>query len=484
MSGNNSKEKIFISRNKKNVSSNSIKSLGDDVRLRTIFNSFFSNNSNDDYSLSSPHCLSKISSKKNEIFQRIYKRRKLVNSLFSVKNSIFSKATSEKPISLKYFEFGLKKVFFGPDGLITNKFGYLKQAYKRKRKTNIGLDTRIFTGCLDYLDLKNKKSSTNRLDEFARNYMKRSANFAVAEGQNDIIHAKIASKLSEKKNSNFSKINVNTRSSSYIINKMKSKTIRKQMSNLSHDNMYSEFILFKPNSPYNSSKKFKSKKAKINLKLKLNNFVSSKRKCCTPTHSKILSKVTNPSHYNSVDFNNNLKKPINHNSIRNSKKELNSKIKLIENDLLSVENKMNLYIEDSNPKIKKIEEKNSKQNIIKKNVELITNIKIVDEKSKRKAKFLLKNSIQGPKANIYKSSIFRFTEGISKINSDAAFKFGKEINSTYSNEVKEEDFINLKENFYPKKNYFNEKLRKNCFENNEKLKNMLVRLKKKKKITE
>ena len=64
MSGNNSKEKIFISRNKKNVSSNSIKSLGDDVRLRTIFNSFFSNNSNDDYSLSSPHCLSKISSKK------------------------------------------------------------------------------------------------------------------------------------------------------------------------------------------------------------------------------------------------------------------------------------------------------------------------------------------------------------------------------------------------------------------------------------
>jgi hypothetical protein len=147
---------------------------------------------------------------------------------------------------------------------------------------------------------------------------------------------------------------------------MKSKTIRKQMSNLSHDNMYSEFILFKPNSPYNSSKKFKSKKAKINLKLKLNNFVSSKRKCCTPTHSKILSKVTNPSHYNSVDFNNNLKKPINHNSIRNSKKELNSKIKLIENDLLSVENKMNLYIEDSNPKIKKIEEKNSKQNIIKK----------------------------------------------------------------------------------------------------------------------
>ena len=243
MSGNNSKEEIFISRNKKNVSSNSIKSLDNDIRLRTIFNSFFSNNSNDDYSLSSPHCLSKISSKKNEIFQRIYKRRKLVNSLFSVKNSIFSKATSEKPISLKYFEFGLKKVFFGPDGLITNKFGYLKQAYKRKRKTNIGLDTRIFTGCLDYLDLKNKKSSTNRLDEFARNYMKRSANFAVAEGQNDIIHAKIASKLSEKKNSNFSKINANTTSSSYIINKMKSKTIRKQMSNLSHDNMYSEFIL-------------------------------------------------------------------------------------------------------------------------------------------------------------------------------------------------------------------------------------------------
>ena len=46
MSGNNSKEEIFISRNKKNVSSNSIKSLDNDIRLRTIFNSFLSNNSN------------------------------------------------------------------------------------------------------------------------------------------------------------------------------------------------------------------------------------------------------------------------------------------------------------------------------------------------------------------------------------------------------------------------------------------------------
>ena len=55
---------------------------------------------------------------------------------------------------------------------------------------------------------------------------------------------KLLQNYQKKKNSNFSKINVNTRSSSYIINKMKSKTIRKQMSNLSHDNMYSEFILF------------------------------------------------------------------------------------------------------------------------------------------------------------------------------------------------------------------------------------------------
>ena len=136
---------------------------------------------------------------------------------------------------------------------------------------------------------------------------------------------------------------------------------------------------------------------------------------------------------------------------------------------------INLNPEESK-RIKKFKEKNDKINKIKKNIELVTNIKIVDNKSKKKAKFILKNGIQGPKANIYKSSFFRYTDGIDKINSDAAFKFGNDINNNYNEEVNENDFIYNEDNYLPKKNYYNKNLRKNCNLNSEKIKQILNKI--------
>ena len=129
MSSDNLKETKNTTKNKKIITSNS-KSLDNDIRLKTVFNSFISNNSND---FSQPHCISNVSTKKNEIFQNIYSKRKIINSLFNMKNSFLKKTNSQKPISLKYFEFGLKKLFFGPDGFITNKISYLTQRFAGRR---------------------------------------------------------------------------------------------------------------------------------------------------------------------------------------------------------------------------------------------------------------------------------------------------------------------------------------------------------------
>lgn len=463
MSSDNLKETKNTTKNKKIITSNS-KSLDNDIRLKTVFNSFISNNSND---FSQPHCISNVSTKKNEIFQNIYSKRKIINSLFNMKNSFLKKTNSQKPISLKYFEFGLKKLFFGPDGFITNKISYLRQIYKKKRKKSIGLNTRIYTGCLDYLDLKNKNSTNNRVDEVKKKYMKNSSNFVVAEGLNDIIHAKFLSKLSKKNNNNYSLINYNSTSSTYIINKMKHN--KSKLTN-SHELIYNDLIFSKPISPINSPIRKKNKK----IKLSLNNS-NIKKRCFSSSNSRILSNLTNANHYNTEEIISKIKKKISPELIKKTKNELYSKIKLMQEKIKNDNKDINLNPEESK-RIKKFKEKNDKINKIKKNIELVTNIKIVDNKSKKKAKFILKNGIQGPKANIYKSSFFRYTDGIDKINSDAAFKFGNDINNNYNEEVNENDFIYNEDNYLPKKNYYNKNLRKNCNLNSEKIKQILNKI--------
>ena len=465
MSSVNTKEYKNITKSKKNIINNST-SIDNDLRLKTVFNSFLSNNSND---FSQPHFVSKVSTKKNELFQNIYTKRKIVNSLFNMKNSNLIRTNSQKPISLKYFEFSLKKLFFGPEGFITNKISYLRKIYKKKkRKKSIGLNARIYTGCLDYLDLKNKNSLSNRVDEVKKKYIKHSTNFSVAEGQNDVIYAKMVSKLSQKKNNNYSLINFNSTSSTYIINKMKRN--KAQLTN-SHELIYSDLILSKPISPINSPIRKKKKKIKVSL----NNSNLKKIRCFSSSNSRILSNLTNPNHYNTDDIITKSKKKISPEIIKKTKNELNSKIKLIQEKIYNDNKDIDLNPEESK-RIKKFKEKNDKINKIKKNIELVTNVKIVDDKTKEKAKFILKNGIQGPKANIYKSSVFRYTEGIGKINSDTAFKFGNEISNIYNEEANEDDFVYNEYNFLPKKKNYNKILRKNCYLNSEKIKHILNKI--------
>ena len=465
MSSVNTKENKNTTKIKNNITNNS-NSIDNDLRLKTVFNSFVSNNSND---FSEPHCISKVSTKKNEIFQNIYTKRKIVNSLFNMKNSLLIRTNSQKPISLKYFEFGLKKLFFGPEGYITNKISYLRKIYKKKRKKSVGLNTRIYTGCLDYLDLKNKNSMTNRVDEVKKKYIKQSSNFAVAEGQNDVIYAKLLSKLSQKKNNNYSLINFNSTSSTYIINKMK---INKTKLTDSHELLYSDLLLSKPISPINSPIRKKKKKIKISLN---NSNLKKTRYFSSSNSNKILSNLTNANHYNTDDIISKTKKKISPNLIKKTKNELASKIKLIQEKIYNDNKDINLNPEESK-RIKKFKEKNDKINKIKKNIELVTNVKIVDKKTKQKAKFILKNGFQGPKANIYKSSIFRYTEAIDKINSDTAFKFGNGISNNYNEEVHEDDLVYNEDNFLPKKNNYNKNLRKHCNLNSEKIKHILNKI--------
>ena len=174
----------YISRNSfRKDSYSDIRNIRDEVPIKTCFNSFLceygSKNTNNNLI-----CSYASLNKKNEIFQKIYSKRKAINNLYKVKDTVFSNIIG-KPVSLKYLELGMKKIFFGPDGFITNKVNFLKKVYKKKRDFHIGLDTRIYAGNLDYLDLRTKNSYNNRVDEAKRAYFTRSSNFAVAINKND-----------------------------------------------------------------------------------------------------------------------------------------------------------------------------------------------------------------------------------------------------------------------------------------------------------
>ena len=148
----------------------------------------------------------------NEFKKNFKNNKKEINSLFNLKNSIFKEMNKDKPKSLKRFEKGLKKIFFGKNGYITEKIPFLKNIYKPKRiYSSIGINTKIYAGQLDFMDLKNniKSSYGNRLMENKRAMLSRSANFSIALSNFDKLNAKYMSKITEKTDKNNIKNNGN-----------------------------------------------------------------------------------------------------------------------------------------------------------------------------------------------------------------------------------------------------------------------------------
>ena len=453
----------YISRNSfRKDSYSDIRNIRDEVPIKTCFNSFLceygSKNTNNNLI-----CSYASLNKKNEIFQKIYSKRKAINNLYKVKDTVFSNIIG-KPVSLKYLELGMKKIFFGPDGFITNKVNFLKKVYKKKRDFHIGLDTRIYAGNLDYLDLRTKNSYNNRVDEAKRAYFTRSSNFAVAINKND------------KGNSNY-KNNKNKNKRNKIENK---RTFSKFNLTTSSDNIQLEDSKRKVNSFTQENKKIKllsneqKNKVKNKIKLKLKNrklnlnLLSPKFKS-----NRILSGLTSPKHYTKID-----EKKIaydrkkNQKLIKKTKKELKLKINSLALDEPLSEKESDLYsfLDNSNP-FKKIYEVDSKEEKIMQDIEIITNMKITDEKTKAKATNKLIDEIDNDK---FRFSILRLSDGIRNLNEDTALKLANEITNNYLEET-QGSYISQNGNTFKKPNY-DIQLRNNCSSNLKKMERMAFSL--------
>ena len=158
--------------------------------------------------------------------------------------------------------------------------------------------------------------------------------------------------------------------------------------------------------------------------------------------------------------------------IKKTKKELKLKINSLALDEPLSEKESDLYsfLDNSNP-FKKIYEVDSKEEKIMQDIEIITNMKITDEKTKAKATNKLIDEIDNDK---FRFSILRLSDGIRNLNEDTALKLANEITNNYLEET-QGSYISQNGNTFKKPNY-DIQLRNNCSYNLKKMERMAFSL--------
>ena len=461
MSDSISRVNSYVSRN--NIKKNSFSDIDDinnEFPIKTCFNSFLCEYGNPNQTNTLIRSYGNLN-KKNEIVQKIYSKRKAINSLYKIKDTVFAGIIG-KPVSLKYLELGMKKIFFGPEGFITNKVNFLKKVYKKKRDFHIGLDTRIYAGNLDYLDLRTKNSYNNRIDEAKRAYFARSSNFALAENnrkkQKDVFKNK-RNKIENKSSFCLNKFNLTTSSDNIKnINLNESKNIH----SFSNKEIKKKFSSQQQKNKTKSKIKLKLKHKKLNLNLLSPIFNDNNR---------LLSGLTSSNHYCNIYKKVINKTKINQKIIKQTKNQLKQKIKSINEPLSDMESDLNSFLDNSNT-YKRLYEIEPKDDKIKQDIEIISDIKIIDEKSKLKASNKLKEEIDNDK---FRFSILRLSDGIKNLNEDTALKLAHNITHNYIEETQGSSYITQNGNFFKKNNY-NAQLRNLCSSNLKKMEKMAFSL--------
>lgn len=352
--------------------------------------------------------------KKNEFLSKFRLKKHEIKSMFKIKNSVFDLIKSSKPPALKRLEKGMKKYFFGPDGIVANELLWFKKIYRKKRPYSIGINSTIFVGNLAYLDLKNKNSLTNRIDETKKMYLKRSQNFAVAEKQSTL-----SLFFSPKKKR--SSINIPLHTMGNNLNS------QKRLSTLKIENK---------KTPH----KMKQKKKPFDCRI-YNTYHTVSEEHRDSRNNKSTFSFSSPH------------KTINY---QYEAKKLSRKIEIVDSNLVELENTLFKIIDSSSLRNKTV---NKDEEKIIKDIEVILDAK-VKKQSKEKAKDLL-NEALNDKEHECKVALMKLSDGITKMNNETALKFAERITEEYYRRTRNGKFYIPKKKMYSKY-CFNTDLRNKC----------------------
>ena len=164
--------------------------------------------------------------------------------------------------------------------------------------------------------------------------------------------------------------------------------------------------------------------------------------------------------------------------MRKTKNEIVSKLKKnIERPISKMENQLLRIIDRANKvKNKEILNKNNKDKL-KKDIEIITGIKVKLRNKKQKAKKFLLETIKGDFNEKRKKAMLKISDKILNMNDETALKFAEEITNNYFKKTRKGKFFNTKTKQYSNVNY-NMEIRKHLVNNQKKVYRMTLSLEK------
>ena len=145
------------------------------LKIKNVFKPFLSDE-NANINFINTHVLYK---KKNQFNKTFKNKKKAIFKLFNIKKTVF-KQIIIKPLALQNFEKGLKKYFFGREGIVTKQSPLLQSIYRQNRNSR-EFKLKINLGKNEFLDDNNNIQKENM-----KHIFKHSSNFSLDENKNNI----------------------------------------------------------------------------------------------------------------------------------------------------------------------------------------------------------------------------------------------------------------------------------------------------------
>ena len=148
--------------------------------------------------------------KYTNINKEIKKKSNDLRKCFNIKNTIFKEMQSKQnSLTYKQLITCLGKYFFGPNGVVTEKYKFLRDYYEEKN-LKIGLNNRIYAGTLDYFFLLSRYNSlSQRLNFTKEKLLSLSNNLAVASSAFDKVNQQAINNVNfQKRKKNYVYLNI------------------------------------------------------------------------------------------------------------------------------------------------------------------------------------------------------------------------------------------------------------------------------------
>ena len=463
---------------KRNYYFNNIDNIANVTPIKSVFKPFLSEEN--------------IENSKNKIFPEhkkfnddiVYQfknQSRRIKELYKIDNTIFNQIIYEKENEKELKENSSRKKS-------------IKKLFDKKKFE--GLDDKIFAGTLDYLELDHHNLDLKKLNNIKKDYLLHSSNFHIAQNKSEVRNYKnLLSPSPNKKQYNYltSSNRKRTLSENLNIEETKRNSIKDNNNNINTNNNSNNTkendILISPSKTIYSLKKISSYKrpqtgieikSKIPIKFLNNSNIFKSR---NTGNNMIKSKTIDFNGYDNIyadlyltkgsieSFQ--LKK-----EMRKTKNEIVSKLKKnIERPISKMENQLLRIIDRANKvKNKEILNKNNKDKL-KKDIEIITGIKVKLRNKKQKAKKFLLETIKGDFNEKRKKAMLKISDKILNMNDETALKFAEEITNNYFKKTRKGKFFNTKTKQYSNVNY-NMEIRKHLVNNQKKVYRMTLSLEK------